>query len=189
MVVSDRLRLVFVEVPKTASRSCREYMLSAVQDARPVADYHTTSIPPEYAGYTVAACVRNPYARMYSIWKYITGGRGRFADFVDSMNKARGLFTLSQTCFLSAVRVDHVIRFELLPGSLFDLLGCTAPFPHIHRTSTRDEWRQAYTGTLADQVYTLWRDDFRQYGYCRGSWRVGNQVDGVTPPADVDHPI
>lgn len=74
MIVSRKYRLVYVCPPKTGSISFRELLLSPRFEGRlwdKRYDHHNTLWVPELADYFYFMTVRNPYARMFSFWKFV----------------------------------------------------------------------------------------------------------------------
>lgn len=136
MVISDRLRYVFIEVPKTASSSTRDWLIRNY-DGRMHDWYHSTSIPERARDYHTFCVVRNPVERAISLWswtvrqqaKHYPGLRESLGDdpndFVQKWlgedrwrdypyPKLRAMF-IPQDEFLGDVLLNQIFKFTEIP--------------------------------------------------------------------------
>ena len=67
MVVSDKLKYVFIAVPKTGSQAVCHWLCSNYYGKHAL-NYHDAEIPAAYTDYLVWTVVREPYARCFSWW-------------------------------------------------------------------------------------------------------------------------
>jgi hypothetical protein len=175
---------VFIEVPRTASRSMGRLLRKHF--GAKLHEHHSRKIPAACRPWFTFACIRNPYARLYSYYCYRSTWRNnslypavhrmRFPEYVDWAIDGDGRNCEStQHAFLDGVRLDAILRFENLQ-ELRDLpfmrQGPTVgPFPHLGKTGAATSWRAAYDQRLADRVARWAKDDFRMFSYDPESWR------------------
>lgn len=67
MIVSDKLKYVYVAVPKTASAATREF-LKKYYYGRNINRYHSVDVPEQCRQYFKFTVVRDPYERAFSRW-------------------------------------------------------------------------------------------------------------------------
>lgn len=115
---------VFVAVPRTASISIGCYWLPEhYGGVKAQGVHHRRSVPFDAAGKMIWAVVRDPYARMASLWN-LYKRRGRHKDFTTWLRWCLGgdadEVTRCQSTFLAGVEadVDHLIKFETLEEHL-----------------------------------------------------------------------
>lgn len=80
MFISDHYKLVFLEIPRTGSRSITKALTRLDPDSHTVrirnkagmlVDYHSCHIPDRVDdSYVIIAAHRNPYERLWSHWKF-----------------------------------------------------------------------------------------------------------------------
>jgi len=130
MVISDTLKYVFIEVPKTASSSTRDWLTRNYQGK--MHDwFHSTSIPEQAVDYHTFCVVRDPVDRAISLWSWRESlgtdpnefvqkwlGEGGWRDYPHS--KLQAMF-IPQTEFLAGVRLDQVFKFGQVPGCYAEL--------------------------------------------------------------------
>jgi len=157
----------------------------SIQLNSPRQSKHGRDIPDCFSGtgYTVFACVRNPYDRTYSHFRFRRDGKlaiGRPRAFIKNFTRyvawatkgsGRRINTRPQHWYLARADNPVVIKFEDLPHCFYNLefLPRGISLPHVNGNSS-DDWRQHYNEDLADRVYRFSSKDFELFGYDRDSW-------------------
>ncbi|MEX2188633.1 MAG: sulfotransferase family 2 domain-containing protein [Pirellulales bacterium] len=207
MIVSHRLKFVFLGVPRTASRAMHVALKRLPGARQPWGGLHRMTIPPQAQDYFTFCCVRNPYPRLYSHYCCCWGQRRRwwagrvrvrsFAEYLDVL--AAG--SLGGSCgskYRSTVRgytgenrLDATVRYEDLadgdlPAALAGLAK-RASIPALAELSLprrgcclASDWAGQYDERLADRVFEIARADFEEFGYDPESWRAAN-VAAIAP--------
>lgn len=199
MFISEKYKLVFLEVPRTGSRSITD-ALTRMDPGSPtvqirrrqlaLVDYHNMQIPDHVDdNYVVVAAHRNPYERLWSHWKF----RHQWGD--PEIFKAvswqsyvmwacipgalpeitRALPEMPITQMLDCDRVTHWLHYDHLGTSWQKLAENTGlPLPElswINRSRDRGGHREAYNAELAAMVAKRFADDFIMFNYDTESWR------------------
>lgn len=179
MIVNDRLRLVYLAIPRTGSVATQRALLRLPGSRTVGRERHYMRVPPECAGFHVLTTVRNPYARIASHWAKLRADNHRrgydsFAAFVARLQRReRGVSERPMVAWLGRNRPTVVMRQESLADDLtafFADLGVPAPPLRRENASGRD-WRAVYNADLAERVHAWSRVDFERFGYAVGSWR------------------
>ena len=184
MVVSDRLKYVYVAVPRTGSQTLTRALVSAAH-GRCVEPYHgwakAADFPADWCRFVV---VRHPVARMLSWWWFSCAMRtglegvtfGRYVEMVREWRDSGADYEVPELYMLQSqwqdrAKADYALQYEQMPGALsvlpfdteaiarFWLANKSHATPHTRATRdrlTRDEWRA---------VVDLERPDFERYGY------------------------
>lgn len=198
MFVSHKFRLVFLEVPRTGSHAISD-ALDRIDPGAPTAvarrsgdpyfAYHDMRIPEDALHYTVFACHRNPYDRLWSFWKYrrATGNPAVFKgvswhEYVRWVSDPSSVPRITDAMhdipiceMLDIVRVDHWLRFDRLNPdwrSLCEHLDLPRVDLDILNVSrNQGDYQSAYDQWLADKVFERFQSDFSSFGYDHRSWR------------------
>jgi hypothetical protein len=124
MIVSHRLKFVFLGIPRTASRAMHAALKELPGARQPWGGLHRMTIPANARDYFTFCCVRNPYQRLYSHYCCCWGKRRRwwagrvrvrsFAEYLDVL--AAGLSRLlpanAATTFVTQNRTGGTTRQE-----------------------------------------------------------------------------
>lgn len=201
MFISHLYRLVFLEVPRTASRSVSAALVELDPDA-PTSrarrekggsfDYHNFQVDPAYLNdYRVFAARRNPYDRLWSYWKHRrrTGNPAvfktipwrRYVEWACDPSTVPDIqganHDIPITEMFDCSQVDFWLEYEALETSWRELAGLfELPLPalgHRNRSKASTGFGEAYDEVLAAMVSTRFAADFDRFGYSRGSWRSG----------------
>lgn len=149
----------------------------------PAADYHRRDVPIEHRSKFTFAVVRNPYARVVSMWRLLRKfppddlayiGLPASLDLpvlVQWMAETPHACYWSQVRFLDAARIDRVVRFERLEEDLADL-----PFVRgWHPISVLNVGERFHAEDLTPEAVRLidicCAQDFTQFGYALQSTR------------------
>lgn len=181
MVISHEKRFVFLGIPRTANRAMH-YALLRLPGAFRAGYLHEMGVPPECHEYFTFCCVRNPYQRFLSYYrwrrqKHPWGGDAigmSFEQYISAMEKGQlGPSTIRG--HTENLRLDKVIRFEELPDSLLELnlFKGVDDFRLVkHGQKLSRHWKQFYDPQTADRVYQLCQSDFEEFDYDRNSWAI-----------------
>jgi len=133
MVVSKKHKIVFVAIPKTATRSVYQYFYSNLGGH--IVKEHLTTIPSQFENYYSFLIVRNPYDRVISAWwstmkrgfhskkyikitQHILKGDYSFLNFcknLDSINKLSNFIVAQrQMDWIKNNSIDKILKFETL---------------------------------------------------------------------------
>jgi hypothetical protein len=198
MFISDNYKLVFLEVPRTGSRSITNALTRLDPDSPTVQlrnitgaldHYHSCHIPDRVDdSYVIVAAHRNPYDRLWSHWKFrhqwgnpeifksISWQRYvSWACNPDSAPEISGaLLELPITEMLDCELITHWLDFEQLATSWRQLVEDTGlPLPEldwINRSVTMGASREAYDRELASMVAERFAADFIRFQYNTESW-------------------
>ena len=209
MFISEKGRFVFLEVPRTGSRSISDVLArfdpdssTAIRRARDGShiDYHNFSLKDLIgSNYRVIATHRNPYERLWSFWKHRhnTGNPEIFkmiswptyVDWVcnpDVVPELQGALQDSPiTEMFDVDRIDFWLDFARLDESWLDLskfLGIALPaLPKLNASSMNTTPMAAYTETIARRISERFEKDFEFFGYDRDTWMA------VAPPISADN--
>ncbi len=133
-----------------------------------------------FAAYFKFSVVRNPWARMVSLYKFSSQKLGvTFAQFLDE-NVRRGILLKSggrginpQKTYLYAedgsLLVDRVLRFETLSKDFAEvsrvIFGQEEPLPERNVSPDRTDYREFYDSAGRDLIAEKFRDDIETFGY------------------------
>jgi len=215
MIVSNSRRFIFVHVPKAAGTSVTHELsrfttfrdvevggtpygetLQNLYSARFGLRKHSTGAeirdkagPEVWRGFFVFGFVRNPYARAYSLWKFLrrwTDGPQHqiaaerdFDGFVadERFGAAEIDITRPQADWLTKAGeplpgIDFIGRVERFDQDFSFVLSTISRRPIAYQTSARqnvsaeaDEWREAMTPLARRRIETVYARDFETFGY------------------------
>lgn len=195
MMYSQRLRLVYLDPPKTGSQTMDKIFqgmgCSYHKYKNPkgkVLDKHQRIIPAKFKNYRVFASVRNPYSRALSLYNYDKKRKYNFIKlnmrtFEDYMTGiiAKTAHLPADTSdlhyyryfpcwkYLSLQPVDHIIHMESITQDLTDA-GITyknQSEPMLNQGRYTKKFDDIKTPELIDMINTWAGTDFEQYGYQR----------------------
>lgn len=172
----------YLAIPRTASRAITVWLLENFRgnktrpEERGFRDLHC-KFPPQ-PGKCVFTCVRNPLSRLVSFWRHCNTGRP-LLEWLEkaAMAKRNGykndLFYRNQTEFIEGYDNIHIVRFEDLPGSLWELPfvnGQRPPFPETMKHETRSHTGYLHLFGRRELELALEHsgDDFDRFGYTAG---------------------
>ena len=199
MFISDRYQIVYLEVPRTGSRSVT-VALTAFDPESPTAlarsesgtayQYHDFRVPSELLrDYCVIAAHRNPYSRLWSYWNHRhksgnpdvlkTISWRRYVDWAcvpDSVPELKGANRdLPISEMFDCDKVDFWLCFETFQKSWDELAEhLEVKLPELKQTNSSNSvegLQQAYDEALAERVYQRFRKDFVRFGYAADSWK------------------
>jgi len=181
MILLPKHKMVFVDVPRTATTSL-ELMLCSFHNGF-TCGRHQQRTPVWRDGWDHFAVVRNPYDRAVSMWRHITqvrmtpgrGYRRRWADAVKGYEFSdwvrylgspdKNFWARSQTEYLKPWRNIHLqlLRFENLTDDLDRLTPFSSDsLTHLNKSEGKDD---PYTPELREAVRKWAREDFERWGY------------------------
>lgn len=201
MFVSHKYKLVFLEIPRTGSRSVTR-ALTELDPASPTVikretdgslmDYHLLDCPElALSDYLVVAAHRNPFDRLWSHWKY----RHRFGNpeifksvawsrYIDwacdpqSVPEISGAMPEKPISELVDIeRVDFWLYFEELEESWHEFTKYSSlPLPkliQINASPQNASFQSVYTEPMAEKIVDRFSKDFVCFGYDVNSWQQG----------------
>ena len=199
MFISENYRLIFLEVPRTASISITEALTRLDPESptaikrlgkNPMAGYHEFNLPDEFDSYPIIfATHRNPYSRLWSFWKHrhkwgnpeifksIPWPRYvKWACDPGSAPEIKGaMLDVPISEMFDCDRVSHWLRFESLRNSWDKFSAdCNLPLPKLDwlNASIRlGNFQSAFDAELASMVADRFAADFRRFNYDVDSWR------------------
>jgi len=181
-MVSDPLKCIFIEVPKTASTSIRAIVGSPPKPHLNIWQIAQEVDPERFRTYFKFGFVRNPWDRAVSLYERREGmqlrNRMTFEEFIDWMKLA------SSTClhpvphryqldwFVNPngdVIVDFIGRYERLPedwAKIAARLGITVPLPRVNVNPGRTRhYTEYYSARTRDLVAARFAVDIEFFGY------------------------
>ena len=210
MRISHRHRFVFFSNPKTGSSTVRQF-LNPYSDVVPAPNYREKTednpfyphMRPEEArrlfhrfgwdfeGYAKFVFVRNPWARLVSLFEHIRRATGRpleFSDWVYTIKpcgsggggeawerwRCYGAYSIEHFIKDEAgnILVDKVLRLEDIDASLVPYLramglpvAAKTVIAHKNRHGAGRRYRDYYSDDSAAHVADLYRYDIVHYGY------------------------
>lgn len=173
--VSDELKAVWMKNYKAASSSIVKALQSkgfkAVKSK--FKDRDVSFSPTDYFSFMVC---RNPYERALSTYKYIeikTPHKTNlpFEEFIESNFGEHSYIGrhLSKQSELLILPMSYICRFETLDKDwevIMDKLG-VGKLPYTNVTGSGKVWREFFNKKRKDLIYSLYKDDFRNFGYSR----------------------
>ena len=169
MLVSHRLRIVFVHIPKNGGHSIRAAIRSFDPGSREVGQWHWGATacklfaPHDYEWF---ASVRNPWDRMVSAWAFTTGRRVGFDEFMDS--HLRPPYRNPQTDWLRDTEgkrlVYTVCRYETLAKDFAHVCPRAHPLTRLNQ-SEHEPYQHYYTSKTRETVAALFAADIAEFGY------------------------
>lgn len=185
----DRQGCIFIHIPKCAGTSVAHALYGkppwhfSISDALFINTLKFCR--PDYFSF---ATIRDPYARLYSIYRYAQIDQQKFwlsplkpiasmqfDEFVNGLTPAivAGFpFLRTQTSYISCVTtraVDAVVKVEEFPSALapvFDRYGIgLTDLPHLNATPATEKLDNAYDRRLRTKVEALYRADFVGFNY------------------------
>jgi hypothetical protein len=200
MFISNKYKLVFLEVPRTGSHSITEALTQLDPEAPtvmqrqvggPYVDYHRFRCDEmDDPAYRVIATHRNPYERLWSHWKYRhrTGNPDLFKimswrTYVDWTCDPAILPELSvamRECPIAEMfdlcRVDFWLDFTDLAGSWAVIAQkLNIPLPPLSVLNSSTDYGDvsiAYTESIARRVQDRFARDFDFFRYQADSWKI-----------------
>jgi len=187
MVSKDMLR--FIHIPKTAGTAVSHWLQQHFPDVlygktglakpshmhRTAADWRQTDSD-QVIYFTV---VRHPFSRLISYYNYIWQGDKplSFRQFLETQPRVHGKGWLNgvrvpcpwtpQTAYVyegSRCLVEKVLRQEHVQLELQNYFKCKYELPKVN-ISTRDDYLSYIESDLMDLCYTLFREDYINFGY------------------------
>ena len=218
MIINNANRFLFIHVPKAAGTTVTRELsrfttfrdvevggtrygekVQNIYSARfnlrkhsPADSIRAKAGPEVWRGYFVFAFVRSPYARAYSLWKFLrkwkdgphhalAEGNG-FEDFIASDEVAGGTIEIAkpQTYWLSDVQgqlmdgIDFVGRVERFDEDFSFILSTIERRPRHYHSETREnasaevgEWAKELTPRAKTAIEAIYAPDFALFGYDR----------------------
>ena len=218
MIVNNSHRFVFIHVPKAAGTSVTRELSrfttfrdvevggtrygEKIQDIyasrfdlrkhSPAAKIRAKAGPEVWRGYFAFAFVRSPYARAYSLWKFLRKWKEgphhalaaglSFEDFICAEDVRRGDVDIAkpQAHWLSDANgeimdgVDFVGRVERFDEDFSFILSTIARRPTTYRSEKREnasadvgEWETEMTPRAQAAIDEIFAEDFRLFGYAK----------------------
>lgn len=189
----DETNSVFIHIPKAAGTSIAKTLYGKDPWHYTINHYKFLSAG-DFELYFKFGFVRNPYERLYSIYKYSFKQTAQhpttsiafltqyptFEQFINEWLKKDNIeqhyFFYPQTKYLcnkdGKLLVDYVGRFENLEADfklISNKLNINKPLAHINK-STYSHHGLAYTKELANKVYLAYQADFELFNYSDNSW-------------------
>ena len=190
MIICHSPKLIFLAVPRTASRAITQAIETAFPDCEK-RGHHTMTVPEQYRTevYFKFSSVRNPYSRTVSHYLYRhrnhlnSVGFWTFHEYVHNLVRNRlPWWQLNNdppaVKWLRGTGCKQLIRFEYLAQDwaalpVWQQTGFTPELKPLNRNpSGAANWRLFYTQELADKVYYHQQADFDQFGYAKNSWLI-----------------
>ena len=200
MFISEKHKFIFLEVPRTGSRSISDALAWLDPECSTATnrknqgqhvDYHNFSAAAlAEPGYRVIATHRNPYDRLWSFWKHRhkTGNPEIFKmiswptyvdwvcqpEVVPELQGALRDIPISE--MFDTQRVDFWLDFVRLDQgwlALSEFLGLGLPsLPNLNASAPQNGGFFAYTDSMARRVGKRFDKDFELFGYSRDSWKA-----------------
>ncbi len=204
MFISHKYKLVFLEVPRTASHSINDALTQLDPESPtvtqrgaegPAADYHGFRNPVlDDPDYRVVAAHRNPYERLWSHWKHRhhTGNPAilkiiswpTYLDWVcdpSSVPELKGAIRdIPIAEMFDLQRVDFWLDFNKLNESWIEL-ACKLdlPLPNLQTSNSSPHHgylSNAYNESIAQRISERFSRDFEFFGYDQESWKPVSSI-------------
>ena len=182
MIICDSLRLVYIDVPKTASATLDTFFTEkgGVVEKHSQGIKHGRVIPFRAKNYARVASVRNPFERATSYY-YFSKERNQtkqsFDDFLDLLlstkEYASGHTDLKTyihfpICkYLAPIGYDILLRQENLVEDLKNL-GFTDESLLERNKIDRPSWKDSYSKERKEKIILWAEKDFEEFGYNYG---------------------
>jgi len=210
MRISHEFKLIYFSIPKTGSEAIRSLLdpvseedIVTFPDVCEMTPFHSHMRPYDtrhvfasrgwpFERYLRFATVRNPWARLASLYKMVCRNcgdqwGGSFSDWVQKLDPT-GLSTanmpakwyahgtMSMTTFLSDPEgrslVDQVYRVEDQTEVLHDMITARVGadrveqrVEHKNKAERPYDWRSMYSTDSRDRIAELYADDIGRFGY------------------------
>ena len=187
MIISDKFKFVYIDVPKTGSvsfeRSFRENFSgkTVYPNHGKNLSKHCRKIPEHAKDYTTVVSVRNPYTRAISLYSYhlratgMTTAEYSFENFLDMIinnqekyEKDNYLMYLSLHRYLSPIPLaesTHFIQLENAETQMNNLPFVSKSIKMPHRNDTKEKNNIEFSDTVIDKIKTWAGRDFELGGY------------------------
>jgi len=192
MIVCDKIKLVYIDVPKTGSVTIDTVLKEnfggkLISNESNGQTKHCRVIPNQYREYTRLATVRNPYTRVLSHWFYNTENHNlqrvankfkykvdsfdRFLDFLLFINENEvselqhdicGWFSCSK--YLNLCGFDTIIKTEEL-NEMFNNLWFVEKKIILPVTNTSKNRSFNFTQSQLNKIIKWAEDDFDMFNY------------------------
>ena len=188
MMRVDKLKLIYVDPPKTGSQSIDRlfehyYGGTHIKFTRRT-DKHSKKIPSDCEDYNIAATVRNPYTRAYSLYNMdvnknishfgvrLDSFKNYISDVIDlckqkpNSNNLRVYRYYNLTNYLREFNLKVLIKMEdihihLKEMKVYNIHANAGAYP------ANKTWRNVQTPELIDLINTWAAPDFENYGYIK----------------------
>jgi hypothetical protein len=199
MFISEKYKLIFLEVPRTASNSISE-ALTRIDPYSPTVKrrreidamdgYHDFGLPDEVEKhYVIFATHRNPYDRLWSFWKhrhrwgnpeiFKSVSWPRYVEWACDPSAAPeitgAMLELPISEMFDCDRVTYWLKFESLRTSFIKIASdCDLPLPKLPwlNASVRlGNFQKAFDARLASMVADRFIVDFERFNYDVDSWK------------------
>lgn len=178
MYVSHKLRIVYMAVPRTASRSVAQFLrrehAAQITGRKGMGGHHGISGPDlqdcKHLGYRIICPVRNPWDVIVSWWHHNRNWFGptnaEFAKFVGRFPiDGRNKYLYEGRLYWSwAQHATRIVRYENLRQDLGRLLQVPINLPEIG-ISDRKPYQDYYDDELREFVAEAFAPEIREYGY------------------------
>jgi len=181
--VSDKYNTIWIAPERTGSRKVSEILsfYGFKQNDGPVFNfgryYYSHYMPTDgkYSDYNIICNARNPYSRVYSLFKNFYGkSKNKFKDdfkryLTEDLPKGQ-MVTMVTNPILNRVP-DHIIRLEYMTEDLlkipfiYDVLSKKQIELLTQHGKEIDEWESFYDQESKDIVYEICKDHFFYWGY------------------------
>ena len=187
----DDKKVIFVHVPKAAGTSIAKAIYGKRMGHFPASAYYCVSRE-KFKNYYTFGFVRNPYARLYSAWRYLAlspHGEDRawfeenissfkcFKSFVMSWLDVDKIYSwkhfVPQTeyvCINGLNMLDDVFKVEYMGDAIKKLesnLGINLEVQKENASGSGVEWIDEYDEETASVVYSIYKKDFENFGYSK----------------------
>lgn len=178
MIVCPDIKVIFVAVPKTGTRSINAYLRKHFE-CQPLGE-HKRNIPAEYKDYFSFCVVRNPYDRICSSYWQRCHGKYDSWKCKDTFKKMGVDNTLDNylTIFENADSswpqadwiidndINQILRFETLEED-FNTLPFVKEFAKLPKlnASGKPPWQELITPSAKEKISRIFERDFKLFNY------------------------
>ncbi len=199
MFISEKYRLIFLEVPRTGSVSITDALtridpqsptVKIRQEKGAMDGFHNFDLTGDLENYPIiVATHRNPYARLWSFWKHRNKWGNpeifksvswpRYVEWVcdpSTVPEITGaMLDIPISEMFDCERVSYWLKFESLMTSWQQFAAdCNLPLPSLNwlNASIRlGNYHTAYNSGLAAMVAGRFAADFKRFNYDVDSWK------------------